>query len=202
MEKPEYPVINSDFSGLPGTNCYCAEESAGKIRRSVSGLPLQALHLIGTGDYHYVSLFWAERITEPFILVLFDNHPDDQPSAFGGGMLSCGSWVIDVRELPFCKGTFWVQNSGDCGIVDNLPELPVYLSIDLDILSTAYARTDWDQGEMGLDELMGMVGRIKKSRRIIGVDICGGLSLEKGASAEDLAINAGTTEALMGLFSD
>ena len=71
-------VVESVFSYLEGTNCYCCDESAAIIREKVSQLPLDAVHLIGTGDYHYVSLFYLERISHPFRLVLFDNHPDDQ----------------------------------------------------------------------------------------------------------------------------
>lgn len=103
-------VIQSDFSTLEGTNCYCSEESAARIRQAISGLPLSAVHMIGTGDYHYISLFWLERIREPFSLVLFDNHPDDQPSAFSPDTLSCGSWVAEARKLPCCIGTYWLTS--------------------------------------------------------------------------------------------
>ena len=40
------------------------------------------------------------------------------------------------------------------------------------------------------------------SRRILGVDLCGGNTPEKGASPEDLALNASTGEALYGIFRD
>lgn len=53
---------------------------------------------------------------------------------------------------------------------------------------------------MSLDELTGAILELKKSARIIGVDICGGLTTQKGASPEDLAINAGTEKALISLF--
>ncbi len=188
-------VIPSDFSALEGTNCYCSEESAAQIRRAISGLPLSAVHMIGTGDYHYITLFWLERIREPFSLVLFDNHPDDQPSAFSPDTLSCGSWVAEARKLPYCIGTHRLP--GACG---ETAGQPVYISIDLDVLSRDYARTDWDQGTMTLDELVGYILEIKKAARIIGVDICGGLTIQKGASPDDLAINAATEKALISLF--
>lgn len=224
-------VIQSDFSTLEGTNCYCSEESAARIRQAISGLPLSAVHMIGTGDYHYISLFWLERIREPFSLVLFDNHPDDQPSAFSPDTLSCGSWVAEARKLPCCIGTYWLTsqterqtgksvaarglvNGGTAGKAGGgmsatkiFPDClavcfgqPIYISIDLDVLSREYARTDWDQGTMSLDELTGAILELKKSARIIGVDICGGLTTQKGASPEDLAINAGTEKALISLF--
>lgn len=226
-------VIQSDFSTLEGTNCYCSEESAAQIRQAISGFPLSAVHMIGTGDYHYITLFWLERIREPFSLVLFDNHPDDQPSAFSPGTLSCGSWVAEARKLPNCIGTYWLSglaerqpgksvaarglvngrgpsvSLGGMSVAKILPGClagctgkPVYVSIDLDVLSRDYARTDWDQGSMTLEELSGAILELKKSSQIIGVDICGGLTIQKGASSDDLAINAATENALISLFEE
>ena len=192
--------IKVDFSGLQGTNCYCSAESAEQIRHAVASLPLEAFHLIGTGDYHYQTLFWLERIREPFCLVLFDHHPDDQGGAFGEDLLSCGGWVADARRLPLLRADCWIRDAADFPALASLPELPVYLSVDLDILSEEYARTDWDQGQMTLEELLSALSTLRDTRRILGVDLCGGLTPQKGASPEDLALNAGTGEAVYRLF--
>jgi len=194
--------IIADFSALEGTNCYCSADSAEQIRSRLAGLPLHAVHDIGTGDYHYISLFWLERIGEPFQLVLFDHHPDDQPGAFDDGLLSCGSWVREARRLPLLRADRWIRDAADFPALASLPDLPVYLSVDLDVLSEDYARTDWDQGEMTLEELKGALRGIMASRRILGVDLCGGDTPEKGASPEDLALNTVTREALSDLFRD
>lgn len=194
--------IFADFSALEGTNCYCSEDSARAIRERIAGLPLHAVHAIGTGDYHYISLFWLERIGEPFQLVLFDHHPDDQPGVFDGGLLSCGSWVREARRLPMLRADRWIRDAEDFPALAELPDLPVYLSIDLDVLSEEYARTDWDQGRMTLEELKGALRAVIGARRIIGVDLCGGNTPEKGASPDDLALNAVTGEALSDLFRD
>ena len=192
--------INVDFSGLQGTNCYCSAESAEQIRRSVASLPLEAFHLIGTGDYHYQTLFWLERIREPFCLVLFDHHPDDQPGAFGESLLSCGGWVAEARRLPLLRADCWIRDAADFPTLAGLPELPLYLSVDLDVLSEQYARTDWDQGQMSLEELLSALASLRSTRRILGVDLCGGITPQKGASPEDLALNASTGEAVYRLF--
>ena len=76
-------LVLSDFSGLEGSCCYCSGEAGAEMRKRISALPLEAVHYIGTGDYHYQTLFWLERIGRPFALLLIDNHPDDQPGAFG-----------------------------------------------------------------------------------------------------------------------
>ena len=194
--------IITDFSALEGTNCYCSAESARQIRSAISRLPLHAVHEIGTGDYHYQTLFWLERVAEPFALVLFDHHPDDQAGAFGDSLLSCGSWVAVARRLPLLQADLWIRGEEDFPALDSLPALPLYLSVDLDVLSPAFARTDWDQGGMTLDALSAALRRLAASRRILGVDLCGGITPEKGASPEDLAVNASTGEALYGIFRE
>ena len=194
--------IETDFSHWEGTNGYCSEESAARIRRAVAQLPLNAFHLIGTGDFHYQTLFWLERIREPFVLVLFDHHPDDQPAAFGADLISCGGWVAQARRLPACRGDLWIREAADFPALDDLPELPLYLSVDLDVLGTDWARTDWDQGTMDLAGLTGALRKLRGRRRIIGVDLCGGLPAEKGSSPDDLALNASAGEALFECFCD
>ena len=188
-------TVDSDFSFLEGTNCYCSDESAEIIREKIKTLPLNAVHLIGTGDYHYLTYFWTERIGVPFHLVLFDNHPDDQDGAFENGGLSCGNWVKSVRKLPACIGDAW-----------NAEQLPyekgasLYISIDLDVLSEKDARTNWDQGDMTLECLTGILTRIKRNYNIIGVDICGGISESKGGTENDELINGRARSGIIRIF--
>ena len=79
-------------------------------------------------------------------------------------------------------------------------KLPIYISLDLDVLGKAYARTNWDQGRMGLDELKCMIDVLTKGRKLIGADICGGLTESKGAIEQDNIINAGTRAELQKYF--
>jgi len=183
-----------DFQSVEGTNCYCSTAAANILRQSLKPLGPEGIHWIDTGDYHYVSLFWMEQIKEPFVLALFDNHPDDQDGAFGDGVLSCGGWVKNARKnLP--------QMRADYLNTPEIPEkLPVYLSVDLDVLPRQYARTDWDQGELALPRLVSDIGRIAAGHRIIGADVCGGLTVGKGASAEDLRVNTETRRILQELL--
>ncbi len=192
-------VVDSDFSFLEGSCCYCSEESAARIRASVAALPLGALHLIGTGDYHYISLFYLERVAVPFYLLLLDNHPDDQRGAFGGELLSCGSWVAEARKLPLLRGSYHIRQLQE---LSGLPSdgLPVYISLDLDVLSPDWARTDWDQGSMTLPEMKQAVLQTAACHPLLGADLCGGLTREKGARDGDIALNEKTAEDLKGLF--
>lgn len=60
--------------------------------------------LLGSGDYHHVSLLLIERLRDkytednPIEVVIFDNHPDNMRYLFG---IHCGSWVSYVASLPF-----------------------------------------------------------------------------------------------------
>lgn len=192
-------AIDSQFSHLEGTRCYCSAESAEAIRHALKPLPLHALHRIGIGDYHYISLFWLERIQEPFDLVLLDNHPDDQCPAFDAEMISCGDWVAKAKKLPMLRSLHHIKNGGEA-----LPDGSVgtYISIDTDVLSRDFARTDWDQGQMNLEEMERIILGIASRGRIIGADLCGGILESQGATAEDLRINAECAKRIEGLFKD
>ncbi|WP_294614811.1 arginase family protein [uncultured Gilliamella sp.] len=60
--------------------------------------------LMGSGDYHHVSLLLIERLAKqysaenPIQVVIFDNHPDNMRYLFG---IHCGSWVSYAASLPF-----------------------------------------------------------------------------------------------------
>ena len=105
-EQDRYDFRIVDFTGLEETMCFCGPGSAAVIRQKIAemerGVDVPGrLHWIDTGDYHYLTYFFLERLTRPFTLVLFDNHPDDQPSVFGSDVLSCGGWVRTAMEsLP------------------------------------------------------------------------------------------------------
>ena len=49
----------------------------------------------------------------------------------------------------------------------------IYLSIDKDALSPAYAATNWDQGSLDVAALKEIITGLATSHKIIGVDICG-----------------------------
>ena len=80
-------------------------------------------------------------------------------------------------------------------------DFPLYLSIDLDVLTRDFARTNWDQGCMTLTQLEESCLRLAASHRILGVDICGGITREKGASPQDYALNLETRRKLSEFFA-
>lgn len=68
----------------------------------------------------------------------------------------------------------------------------IYLSIDKDVLSPEFARTDWDHGTLELDDISQSIACLSGTARIVGADICGGITSAKGGTGEDFAINLRT----------
>ena len=52
-------------------------------------------------------------------------------------------------------------------------KLPLYISVDKDVLCPADADTTWSQGDMLLSELKEFLNVILKKQAVIGMDICG-----------------------------
>ena len=188
---------------LPGSNCYCDEEAVNVLQQKLEGFSADGLHFIDSGNYHYMSRIWLQKIQTPFRLAVFDNHTDMQPPAFGG-LLSCGGWVAaSLEELPFLEEVILVgpdQAAFDqtepvlrqkvrflsretlAGMTaeekntffeEIQTDLPLYLSIDKDVLCPADASATWSQGDMTLEELCRFTESLLKRQKILGMDVCG-----------------------------
>lgn len=181
-----------DLRDIPETNSYCSAQARREILDRILPYPLAGIHWIDSGDYHYASEIFIGRMQEPFCLALLDNHSDAQDGAFEGGMLSCGNWVKVARE----NSPMLVESTWNTPVLTSSPQIPVYISIDLDVLSPEFARTNWNQGTMGLGQMEEMVSRIAAGRRVLGIDVCGGLTVAKGAGAADIGLNLQTRRAL------
>ena len=97
-----------DFSGIEGTNGYCSDEAAEKIRKMLEGYPASGEHYLDDGNHHYMTMFFLEKVDEPFDLIAFDHHTDMQPSALLP-MLSCGNWILEsVKSLENLKNVLLV----------------------------------------------------------------------------------------------
>jgi hypothetical protein len=198
-------VTVRDWREMEGTNCYCDEAARAQI---LALLPesLPRLRWIDTGDYHYMSHLLATRQKEPFHLVLLDHHPDDQEPAFGG-VLSCGSWVREMRrENPMLRDMLSI-GPDECpsripeGWIEGHAGERVYLSLDKDVMDRAWARTDWSQGTHSLEQVQAILREIIGRMDVVALDICGGITPEKGGTPEDMRINLETDIALYKFLS-
>ena len=206
---------------IEGTNCYCDDYAIVTIKDRIRPFRNTKIHFIDSGNYHYMTRIWTDFIEDDFDLIVFDNHTDMQPPAFGG-LLSCGGWIASVlEENPNLHQVILIGPSEEdyqavdeelkqrvhfisremlaaarnektdlFGLLNSYLErlsqremsdghlLPVYLSIDKDILNTNELQTNWSQGDMTFKELQHMVqsvlgGLIRENRKLLGVDICG-----------------------------
>ena len=212
---PGFDLI--DCSDITGCDMYCDDGAKEEIKRrirkhaEISGQSerkfYSGIHLIDSGNYHYMTRLFTEEIDVPYELVFFDNHTDMKPAMFD--MLSCGSWAKEVLEKDKNLRKMYMigprVNPGDIELekasheklvvisqdeltdenaalenpkmseLYNNPEasLPVYISVDKDILDESEVNTNWDQGNMRLNVLIAILENIRKNRLILGADICG-----------------------------
>jgi arginase family enzyme len=68
--------------------------------------------LYGSGDFHHLTALRLRQITEPVVLVSFDNHPDwdVRPPRWG-----CGGWINRALELPHVRHvSVWGCGNFEC----------------------------------------------------------------------------------------
>ena len=191
-----------DCTDIQGTNCYCDEEAERSINARMGSLGPGGIHFLDSGNYHYLSKIWLDRIQEPFDLLVFDHHTDMQPPMFGD-ILSCGGWIKAALEGNPYLNHVWLAGPpqqaaaelkeqrltwvGEDAMRDRkgwkllfsaeepgqASPLPLYISVDKDVLRRKDARTNWDQGETELETILACIRDAACIRPIIGMDVCG-----------------------------
>lgn len=76
---------------------WCSERIFFKISQSMQLENINQFSLLGSGDYHHLTLALLQQHKLPLTLVLFDNHPDwmRPPHKY-----HCGNWVYAAARLP------------------------------------------------------------------------------------------------------
>ena len=198
MEGQDFDLV--DCQDICGKEFICSEEAQKEISHRMADYAPEGIHLDDSGNYHSLTKLWTDRLTAPFSLVLIDHHTDMRREAFDG-ILTCGNWVrVMLERNPYLKKVIIVgptenQRSTIDGCYrsrvqfiseeDLLTEEgwkrfskvhlkePVYISIDKDVLNHDSAITDWDQGNICLDDLKRLLDSIFRNEKVIGMDICG-----------------------------
>ena len=49
-----------------GSLYFCSDDARTELEKRLAYIPVNALHFIDSGDYHYVSLLFLQRINRPF----------------------------------------------------------------------------------------------------------------------------------------
>ena len=78
-----------------------------------------------------------------------------------------------VDSFIIGKPLFNIYLYKDNGYYNSPDEVPVYISIDKDVLDEKYAVTNWDQGKMSMGMLEQILKTLVTEYDVIGVDICG-----------------------------
>ncbi len=65
-------------------------------------------------------------------------------------------------------------------IAARLPEAPLWITLDKDVLTPAEATTNWDQGCLTLDQVLAAITLFAARRRVLGMDVCGDYSPSAG----------------------
>lgn len=201
-----------DCRTLRGTNSYLDDVAKKKLEERLKKEPVEGIHFLDSGNYHYLTLLWMKKIQRDFSLILWDNHPDMQPPAFGK-MISCGDWIYEALEyLPHLKHVY--MQGVDEKLIEALQPLPekitvvdpedekiqpdrqypVYISVDKDVLSKQDARCNWTQGVMQLQELENRILYVDQHFEVIAMDFCG--EAEDDEPMEEHWVNAKTNQKL------
>ncbi len=166
--------------------------------------------MLGSGDFHHLTLLRLERLAGPFLLVVFDNHADCSSI---GPKYHCGNWLYHAALLAGCRKVLHVGATEHLGVLNacfgtsglirqgrweavrgselgpnpvqrfadmlasqNAHGIPVYVSIDKDVLCEDESPGDWDNGVMRLEQLTAMLAHLRRAYPLAGADVTG----EKG----------------------
>lgn len=168
-----------------------------------------------------------------FDLVVFDHHPDMKWTSYGE-ILSCGCWVLRaLKDIPGLSKVYIVgadKKLMEEAYADN-PEIKdrvvyfenfaalremlansgeevakkVYISVDKDVLSEDELSTNWDQGDMTLEELFDGLTFLKNyyGDNVIAVDVCGECTIDDPKAFELLGFETSNrvNDSISSLFS-
>jgi hypothetical protein len=230
----------------PRVRMACSFGRFGRFRRALAGHlggetdAGPALTLVGSGDFHHVSLALVERIPEPFNLLVVDNHPDWMRRI---PFLHCGTWLYHAARLPLVCRIFHVGGDVDfdnryrwlapwpllrSGKITVFPavrrftregwrhvpheplrpapatpltperleeilephradlaRLPLYVSLDKDVMVSADAPVNWDSGHLREAEVTTVLEAFERAAggRLAGMDVVGDWSPVRVAGA-------------------
>lgn len=216
-----------EVQDLPGSNCYCDKEAGNRIAEEIEPYTGNGIHFIDSGNYHYVSLLWISKIQVPFRLLVFDNHTDMQLPAFGGLLSCGGWIAASLEEMPMLTQVVLVGPDEEAyaqvesefrqkvqflsreklelmndeekkEFFENLgTDLPMYISVDKDVLCTEDAATTWSQGDLRLEELKSFLDIVLDRQQILGMDVCGECDLD---TCEKADLNGQANQELLELW--
>ena len=91
-----------DLRDIQGTNCYCDEEAEAAIKERIRPMGPSGIHFLDSGNYHYVSKIWLDKVEGEFELLVFDHHTDCllYTSQGSGGFIS-DILTAQIGDIPY-----------------------------------------------------------------------------------------------------
>ncbi|MCS7202326.1 MAG: hypothetical protein NZ841_06085 [Dictyoglomus sp.] len=163
--------IEIDLRDIPEKKYICSFQNLEKIENRIPKFN-RSIIFLGKSDYHYLTYIFLKRINIPIILITIDYHFDTKETF--ENYISCGSWLLEAMKLKNIKKIISINSREDLEkrLKNIVLELPLYVSIDKDILDKCYLDTNWDQGDFSLEDLFKLISSFS-CHNIIGIDICG-----------------------------
>lgn len=166
------------------------------IKQFMNSLPEKCLAYLGSGDFHYLTYFLIKRLNiRPFV-ILFDNHFDMNKAP--KGFITCGSWARQCIDENLVSGIlvigankkyyfndmrypfmYYIEDGNksiNTKFMRKIKGKDFYISVDKDVLSEKYVKTNWDQGNMELANLLNKLKLFNRLGKVSGVDICGDIA--------------------------
>jgi hypothetical protein len=188
------------------------------------------ISLLGSGDFHHLTLAMLRRLRRPFNLLVLDKHPG---WLRGHPQLHCTTWLHHAAQLPNARRIFHVGGEKDFDnhcrwlapkslltsgkivtlpaartfhngfwnkvphqslrpnphtlvdrdrleellwpYLDDLDRVPLYVSLDKDVLWMPESITNWDAGVLDLSEVQEVLQFFMKAsgNELLGMDIVG-----------------------------
>jgi hypothetical protein len=172
------PVTVLHFDNHPDWTGFPASWNCGAwVNRALENPLVQRIVTIGPTSDDFVRPEWQFANLAAIRSGRLEVHPwHAEPSRIWGQPVNgpgCDTrdGAIHWRNLD---STLWQSFSDD--LDRRLPQGGLWVSLDKDVLTPAEAVTNWDQGGMGLDAVMGLIHRLARTRRLLGMDVCGDYS--------------------------
>ncbi|MEN3012471.1 MAG: hypothetical protein ABDH34_06280 [Dictyoglomus thermophilum] len=172
-----------DLRGFKQVRYLCSYDRLKELEKFVNSI--SGIKFLGKSDFHYFTYLFVKSINIKFNLVVIDHHVDLK-STFEG-YISCGSWLRDVMKISSLNKIFLFTSDNNTGenndklvviskdfktLKNMMGGLPIYVSIDKDILDKKCLNTNWEQGNMDIKEFFNLLNFLSQFD-MIGVDVCG-----------------------------
>ena len=157
-----------DLSDISGTNCYCDGDAQAQILERMEKYPVSGIYFIDSGNYHYLSRIGAGRVKEEAY--------GQVEETFKGRV-----HFLSREKLAEARSHMAEKKGSEEELIRSLEipaNIPLYVSIDKDVLCPEEAATTWSQGDMTLEEMLKVLLVLcshfeKENGKILQVDICG-----------------------------